>query len=140
MINKFSIFNGVKYFSLGIFQNYLLFIPDKKYIKYFTSTSQVESRKSNGTLAESIENITKSDSNLAPTFVDHHLLPDMDFNRHCLTRNNTSIPKAVVNLYISDTLGPQLKKLSIYFTLGNCLFGSIKLTKNVDPDKHKYVG
>ena len=139
MIDKFSIFNGVKYFSLGIFQNYLVFIPDKKYIKYFTSTSEVESRKSNGMSAESIENITKSDSNLAPTFVDHHLLPDMNFNRHCLIRNNTSIHKTIVNLYISYTVGPQLKKLSTYFTLGNCLFGSIKLTKNVDPDKHKYV-
>ena len=28
---------------------------------------------------ESIENITKSDSNFATTFVDH-LLPDMNFN------------------------------------------------------------
>ena len=26
------------------------------------------------------------------------------------------------------------------FTLGNCLFGPVKLTKNVDPDKHKYSG
>ena len=28
-INKFSILNGAKYFSSGIFQNYLVFIPDK---------------------------------------------------------------------------------------------------------------
>ena len=28
-INKFSILNGAKYFSLGIFQNYLVFIPSK---------------------------------------------------------------------------------------------------------------
>ena len=45
-------------------------------------------------LEESIENITKSDSsNFAPTFVDHHLLPDMTFNGHCLIKNNISIPK-----------------------------------------------
>ena len=24
--------------------------------------------------------------------------------------------------------------------LGNCLFGSVKLTKNTDPDKYKYTG
>ena len=24
------------------------------------------------------------------------------------------------------------------FTLGNCLFGAAKLTKNVDPDKYRY--
>ena len=34
---------------------------------------------------ESIETITKSDSNLAPTFVDLHLLPDINYNGHCLT-------------------------------------------------------
>ena len=29
---------------------------------------------------ESIENITKSDSNLVPTFLDDHLLLDITFN------------------------------------------------------------
>ena len=33
LINKFSILNGAKYFSLGIFQNYLVFIPAIKHIK-----------------------------------------------------------------------------------------------------------
>ena len=42
------------YFSLGIFQNYLVFIQAKKYIKYFISTTQVESWKSNGMSAESL--------------------------------------------------------------------------------------
>ena len=72
LINKFTILNGAKYFSLGIFQNYLVFIPIKKYIKYFSGTNWTESWKSNGMSEESIENITKSDSNFAPTFVDHH--------------------------------------------------------------------
>ena len=38
----------------------------------------------------------------------------------------------------SYTLGPQLRNLNTDFTLGNCLFGSVKLTKNADPDKYKY--
>ena len=33
---------------------------------------------------KNIQNITKSDSNLAPIFVDHHVLPDTEFNGHCL--------------------------------------------------------
>ena len=37
---------------------------------------------SNGMSEESIENITKSDSNFVPTFVDHRLLTDMTFNGH----------------------------------------------------------
>ena len=48
LIDKFSILNGAKYFSLGIFQNYLVFIPAKKYIKYFSATTQTNLWKSNG--------------------------------------------------------------------------------------------
>ena len=55
------------------------------------------------------KNITKSDSNFAPTFVNYQLLPDMHFNGYFLIKNNISIPKKVINLYISYTLGPQLK-------------------------------
>ena len=88
---------------------------------------------------ENIKNITKSDINFAPTFIDHHLLPDMNFNGHCLI-NNISIPKKVVNLYISGKLTPWLRNLNTDFTLGNCLFESVKLTKNVDPDRYKYTG
>ena len=80
---------------------------------------------------ESIENITKSDSNFAPTFVDHHLLPDIIFNGHCLI-NNTSIPKKVTNFYISYTLNPHLRNVNRDFALGNCLVGSAKLTKNTN--------
>ena len=45
-----------------------------------------------------------------------------------------------MNLYISYILGPQLKHLNGDFTLGNCFFGSVKLTDNVDLDKYKDSG
>ena len=93
MINKFSILNGAKYFSLEIFQNYLVFIPAKKYIKYFSGTSRIELWKSNGMSEENNENISKPDSNFAPTFVDHHVLPDISFNGHCLIKNDICISK-----------------------------------------------
>ena len=44
---------------LGIFQNCLVFISTKKFIKYFTSTTWIESWKSNGMSDESLENIAK---------------------------------------------------------------------------------
>ena len=94
-----------KYFSSGIFQNYLVFIPANKYIKYFTGTTRIESWKSNGMSEESIENITRSYIYFAPTFVDHHVLPDINSNGHCLIKNYIPIPKKVINLYISYTLG-----------------------------------
>ena len=61
--------NGAKYFSSGIFQNYLVHISAKKYIKYFSGTTWIESWKSNRMSEENIENITTSDSNFATTFV-----------------------------------------------------------------------
>ena len=140
MIDKFSILNVAKYFSLGIFQYYSVFIPTKNYIKYFSVTIWVESWKSNGMLEKSIENITKSESNFAATFVDHYLLPDMNFNGHRLIKNNISTPKKVIHLYNSDTLRLQLRNLNKGFTLCNCLFGSVNLTKNADLDKYKYTG
>ena len=86
---------------------------------------------------QNIENITKSDSKLAPTFVDHHVLPDKNFNGHCLI-NNIYIPKKVINIYLSYTLNLQLRNLNTDFTLDNCLFGSVKVTKNADIHKYKY--
>ena len=68
---------------------------------------------------ESIENINKSGSNFTATFVGHHLLPDMNFDGHGLIKSNISIPKKVINLYISYTLGLQLRNLNIDFPLDN---------------------
>ena len=70
---------------------------------------------------ENIKNTTHSNSNFAPTFVDHHVLPDINFNEHCSIENNIPILKKVINLYISYTLGPQLRNLNADFTLVNLL-------------------
>ena len=58
----YKILNSANYFSSGIFQNYLVFIPAKKYIKYFSGTTQIYSCKSNEMPEESIENVIKSDN------------------------------------------------------------------------------
>ena len=41
VINKFSTLKEGKYF-LGLFQNYLVFIPAKKCIIYFSGTTRIE--------------------------------------------------------------------------------------------------
>ena len=43
-------------------------------------------------------------------------------------------------MYISYTLGPQLKNLNADFPLANCFIGSVKLTTNTDLYKYKYSG
>ena len=69
-------------------------------MNFFSSTTRIESWKSNATSEENFENITKSDSSFASTFVYHYLLTDKNFNRHCLIKNN-SILKKVIKLYVS---------------------------------------
>ena len=54
-MNKFSILNGAKYFSSGIFQNYLAFIPAKEYIKYFSGTTRIDSWEPNGMSEKNVE-------------------------------------------------------------------------------------
>ena len=46
----------------------------------------------------------------------------------------------MISLYISYTLGPQLRNLNTDFKLYDCSFGSVKLTKIADLDKYKYSG
>ena len=105
MINKVSIYNGVKYSSSGIFQSYLVFISAKKYIKYFSGTTGINSSNPNGMSEQYIENIIKSDSNKYIYFLH--------------TNSMTKVFKHI-------------------FYTRYCLFGSVKLTKNTNPNKYKY--
>ena len=45
-----------------------------------------------------------------------------------------------LNLHICYKLDRWSRDLDTGFTLGNCLFGSVKLTKNADLDKYKCSG
>ena len=47
-------------------------------------------------------------------------------------------PKNLVNLFIAYELDRWSRDLNTDFTLKRCLFVAVKLTKNADPDKHKY--
>ena len=93
LISKFCTFNGAKYFSSGIFQNYSVFIPAKKYIKYFNGTTRTDSWKSTEMSKENNEIITKSDNNFVPALVDHYVSPGINFNGHCLINIKISVPK-----------------------------------------------
>ena len=90
-------------------------------------------------LEANIENITKSDSNFASTFVDHHELLNKTFNEQCLINNSISIPKKVTNLYSYCILSRWLGNSNTDFTLNIRSFRSADLTKNAEPDKYKYI-
>ena len=57
-----------------------MFIPAKEYIKYFSGTTLIYLWKYNGISEQIIQNINKSDINFASTFVNHIVLPDINFN------------------------------------------------------------
>ena len=65
-------------------------------------------------------------------------LPDIKCDGHCLINSYNDPSWDVVNLYICYTLDWCSRDLDTDFALGNCLFRSVKLTKNADPDKCKY--
>ena len=46
----------------------------------------------------------------------------------------------MVNLFVVYELDTWSRDLNTCFTLKDCLFGSVKLTKNADTDKYKYSG
>ena len=86
-----------------MFQNCSVFLAAKKYIKYFSGTTQINSWKSNGKSEKNTEIIAKLDSYFAPGFVDYHAIPAIKFNGHCLINNNISIPKKVISIYFLRT-------------------------------------
>ena len=65
-----------------ICRNFKITKTVKKYIKYLTSTTGIESLKFTGMPEESIKNIDKSGKTFAQTFADHNLLPEMNSNGH----------------------------------------------------------
>ena len=86
-------------------------------------------------LEESIEKITKSNS-----LFYYYILSDINFNGHSLINNSISLPKKVINLYLSDILNAWLRDSNTNFTFNNCLFGSVELTMNANPAIYKYSG
>ena len=65
----------------------------------------------------------------------------LEFKGGCLKQDKaTFTPNNVVNLFIVYELYRWSRDLNTDFTLKNCLFGSVKLAKNADPDKYQYSG
>ena len=138
MINKYSILNGPKYFSLNVLQNYLVFISTNKYIEFYNMTQQMYSWKSQGMSDESIKNTGSDQTILDPSLTNHRPLPLAKFSGNCLRMSSISVHQKVVNLYISRIIDTWPRDLNTNFTLDNCLLGAVELTKNADPNKYLY--
>ena len=65
----------------------------------------------------------------------------LEFKGNCLKQDKVAFtPNKVVNLFIFYELGRWSKDLNADFTLKDCLFGAVKITKNADTHKCSYSG
>ena len=141
MINKYSILNCVKYFSLDGLQNYLVYIKSRLIycIGKDSSNSKIESWGFAGMSQESIKNTHTSDINFAPELTANDQFKKVRVKGICLKSEHMFFHNNVVTLYISYESDAWLRDLNTYFALDNCLFGAVKPTKNVNKYMYIYI-
>ena len=66
----------------------------------------------------------------------------LEFKGSCLKQEGITVytPKNVVNLCIFNKLNIWLQYLNAEFILKDCLFGNVRITKNIDFNKYSYSG
>ena len=65
----------------------------------------------------------------------------LEFKGSCLKQDKiTFTPNIAVNLFVVYELDRWSKNLNVDFTLKDCSFGAVKITKNSDTDKYSYSG
>ena len=124
-------FFGKNYFENDGTQNYFVFQPMFICFKRSTITYDVIEWKSKGLVDEIIK---PPDIRPAPTRMY------LTFNGDCLKQDKFYYtPDNIINIYIVYDL-TSTTNYNPEFTLENCLFGSVKITKNTDANKYKYSG
>ena len=92
-------------------------------IQLITSTDNIYSWRSTGLSEEEIVNPYEPDTKFSPKLAGTIILKGI-----CLKQKSVSfLYKDIVNLYISYKSDTWSKDLNTNFTLGNCLFGAVKL-------------
>ena len=88
-----------------------------------------------------IKNPYTSEISFASELIDGYPIKKVKYKGICLKQDSVSfIHGNIVNSYISYELDTWSRGLKTDFTLGNCFFGVVKLTKNNDCDKYGYSG
>ena len=130
-------FRGKNYFEEDDTQNYLVFRPIYKYFEI--AGDKVSSWKSQGLSDEKIIlTVTSTDKSATKAVYDNSRIK-VRFNGDLLRQNQVTYNHVpIVNIYIVYETTPDTDTSNI--TSENCLFGTIKLTKNSDIYKYKYSG
>ena len=123
------------YFDEDGTQNYYIFQPISKYLKvaYVNNINYILSWKSRGLNDIKIKSIKTNKYLLNPRMDNYDMSKiRIKFNGRFLNRFPPTILHGdIVNIYIVYEITSDYSSIN-YPTLENCLFGSVKLTKNAD--------
>ena len=138
-----SYFHGKNHFDEDDTQNFYIFQRISKYLKvaHVSDFNFILSWKSTGLNDIKIESIKTNNYLLNPR-MDHYDISKIriKFDGSFLNRFPPAILHGdIVNIYIVYEITSNYNA-SNYPTLENCLFGSVKLTKNADINKYGYSG
>ena len=92
------------------------------------------------TFGERPNSNTGSNYKITPELSYYGIKIRVEFNGSCLKQDKVTYNHGkIVNIYIVYKISKNYS-ISTYPTLGNCLFGAVSLTRNVDIDQYKYSG
>ena len=138
---NFGYFRRKNYFDEDGAQNYYIFQPIYKYLKlaHVNDISYVLSWKSKGISDIKIESIKTNNYSLNPRINFYNMRKiRIKFTGSFLNKFPPAIlHRNIVNIYIIYKITSNYSDIN-YHTLENCLFRSVKLTKNADIDKYGY--
>ena len=129
-------FLGKSYFEDDGKQNYLIFQPMSRYLKFVTNSQNISSWRSKGLSDEEIKVV----NGLYPSvnYVNEKLR--LKFEGSCLAQTKvTYTHKNIVNIYIVYEIGATTRN-SYDPKLINGLCGAVTLVKNSDINKFGYTG
>ena len=137
-----SLFIGQSYFNNDGAQLYLIFHPVYKPIT--TDLPNIISRwESKGLSNEKFQSLFTTNKILSQKLVwMNNSRRVLRLEGSCLKQEDTTpfAPSNVASLLIAYELDSWPSNLRTDFTLGGCIFGCVRLTKNADPDKYSYSG
>ena len=141
--NESGYFRSKNHFDEDGIQNYYIFQPISKYLKvaHVNYINYIVSWKSRGLNDIKIESI-KTNNYLLNPCMDHYYMSKIiiKFDGSFLNPFPPTILHGdIVNTYIAYEITNYYNDRN-YPTLENCLFGSVKLTKNANIDKYGYSG
>ena len=134
-------FCGKSHFEDDGTLNYLVFQKVYRYYKTISNNdSNILSWKSKGLIDESIKPPSTYNKLLNPSVDYVGTKARVKFNGDCSKQDKISFDhRKIVNIYMVYEIERNFD-ISSYSTLGNCLFGAVKLTKHFDIDLYKYSG